>query len=177
MQNTLPIWARVPKHRQEVVATEKGWVVKETGELLRSVTNLPARLEQLKEDVDVSLQASTGEPVKVSEEDLNDIENELGQEEDSGDQGSEDDESESEQIETQDDGSGEHQDPEDNENEPDEQDSTDPLTVESFLESKSEDELKELYQETFGKKPHHMKKADSLREELAEEITVESLTE
>ena len=43
----LPHWAIKPKHKLEVIATEKGWVVKETNELLASIKDLKSRLEQL----------------------------------------------------------------------------------------------------------------------------------
>lgn len=43
----LPFWAKVPRHKKPVVATEKGWVVEDTGEVLVSVKNLPARLLEL----------------------------------------------------------------------------------------------------------------------------------
>lgn len=42
----LPLWAKKPKHTKEVIATEKGWVVKETGEILVSIKNLDQRLKQ-----------------------------------------------------------------------------------------------------------------------------------
>lgn len=42
----LPIWARKPNHAKEVIATVKGWVVKETGEILVSIKNLDQRLKQ-----------------------------------------------------------------------------------------------------------------------------------
>lgn len=47
----LPQWARKPKHRKEVVATPRGWMVKETGEYLKLVTNLVERLEKLEADL------------------------------------------------------------------------------------------------------------------------------
>jgi uncharacterized membrane protein len=43
----LPVWARKPSHKKEVVATDRGWVVKETGEILRRVSDLPTKLRQL----------------------------------------------------------------------------------------------------------------------------------
>lgn len=43
----LPSWAKKPKHKKEVVATQKGWVVKETGEVLTSHKNLDEKLDKL----------------------------------------------------------------------------------------------------------------------------------
>lgn len=43
----LPIWARKPKHKKEVVATKRGWEVKETGELLVSNRRLDEKLKAL----------------------------------------------------------------------------------------------------------------------------------
>lgn len=44
---SLPNWAKKPKHKKEVVATEKGWVIKETGEVLSSIRGLDTRLKSL----------------------------------------------------------------------------------------------------------------------------------
>jgi hypothetical protein len=46
MSERIPSWLRKPTHKKEVVATEKGWVVKETGELLVSVRNLSTKLAE-----------------------------------------------------------------------------------------------------------------------------------
>lgn len=43
----LPVWARKPNHKKTVVATDRGWVVDETGEVLRLVSDLPAKLKEL----------------------------------------------------------------------------------------------------------------------------------
>lgn len=43
----LPNWAKKPKHKKEVIATKKGWVVKETGEVLSSIRGLDTRLKSL----------------------------------------------------------------------------------------------------------------------------------
>ena len=43
----LPTWARKPDHKKTVIATERGWTVKETGEVLRLVSDLPSKLKQL----------------------------------------------------------------------------------------------------------------------------------
>lgn len=43
----LPNWAKKPKHKKEVIATERGWVVKETGEVLSSIRGLDTRLKSL----------------------------------------------------------------------------------------------------------------------------------
>jgi hypothetical protein len=45
----LPQWARKPSHKQTVIATSKGWVVKETGEVLKLVRDLDERLKNLEE--------------------------------------------------------------------------------------------------------------------------------
>lgn len=45
----LPNWAVKPHHRQTVVATNKGWVVQDTGEILKRVNDLPRKLEMLKQ--------------------------------------------------------------------------------------------------------------------------------
>lgn len=43
----LPMWARKPRHKEEVVATSRGWMVKRTGEYLRMVRNLDQKLRLL----------------------------------------------------------------------------------------------------------------------------------
>lgn len=47
-----------PSHKKEVIATEQGWVVKETGELLVSVKKLKSILDA---------QTSTKQDVKVAD--------------------------------------------------------------------------------------------------------------
>jgi len=46
----LPVWARKPAHKKTVIATDLGWAVEETGELLRRVSDLPNKLKQLVEE-------------------------------------------------------------------------------------------------------------------------------
>jgi len=48
----LPIWARKPVHAKEVVVTPRGWMVKDTGEMLKLVRNLDTRLRDLKVEID-----------------------------------------------------------------------------------------------------------------------------
>ena len=43
----IPFWARKPEHKSEVIATPRGWVVEETGEMLKVVKDLTAKLEKL----------------------------------------------------------------------------------------------------------------------------------
>lgn len=47
----LPVWARKPNHKQKVIATERGWLVEETGEILRRVNDLPTKLKELFSEV------------------------------------------------------------------------------------------------------------------------------
>lgn len=55
---SLPQWAKKPKHKKEVVATPRGWMVKDTGEMLKLVKNLDERLEDLKQQsLDESLES------------------------------------------------------------------------------------------------------------------------
>lgn len=49
----IPGWAKAPNHKEKVVATEKGWVVESTGEVLRRVNDLPTKLKNLREEVSV----------------------------------------------------------------------------------------------------------------------------
>lgn len=51
MKMNLPTWARKPKHKKEVIATPRGWMVKETGEYLKLVKNLTERLKSVKDEV------------------------------------------------------------------------------------------------------------------------------
>ena len=50
---SIPSWAKKPKVKdgQEVVATDKGWVMKATGEMLKRANNLRVRLFMLKQEV------------------------------------------------------------------------------------------------------------------------------
>lgn len=52
----LPHWARKPYSKKDVVATPRGWMVKETGEYLKLVKNLDERLKELKVELDESLE-------------------------------------------------------------------------------------------------------------------------
>ena len=45
-ENKIPAWLRKPKHKKEVVASEKGWIVKDTGELLVRVPGLSKKLAE-----------------------------------------------------------------------------------------------------------------------------------
>ena len=45
--STLPQWARKPNHKKEVIATNLGWTVESTGEVLKRVYNLTDKLEEL----------------------------------------------------------------------------------------------------------------------------------
>lgn len=47
----LPLWAKKPKHKKAVVATSRGWEVASTGELLKSVKNLDAKLSVFLKEV------------------------------------------------------------------------------------------------------------------------------
>jgi hypothetical protein len=46
LERKLPNWLRKPTHKKEVIATSKGWIVKDTGEILVSVKNLDKRIEE-----------------------------------------------------------------------------------------------------------------------------------
>ncbi len=67
-QATLPHWARKPNHKKEVIATPLGWMVKETGEYLKLVKNLDVRLQQLKADLQKSIDSIDTIETKVTEE-------------------------------------------------------------------------------------------------------------
>jgi len=58
----LPLWARKPNHKKEVIATSRGWMVKSTGEYLKLVKDLDARLKELKDEVE-EVVLSVAEPV------------------------------------------------------------------------------------------------------------------
>lgn len=66
----LPLWARKPKHKKTVVATQRGWEVESTGEILKRVPRLADRLlvllQEMKEVGEVSI--LTKEPVIEVEE-------------------------------------------------------------------------------------------------------------
>lgn len=79
----LPVWARKPDHKKEVVATSRGWMVKETGEMLKLVKDLDQRLKDLHQESLESLESveevvsevTTTEPEQsVSDEDVSDSE-------------------------------------------------------------------------------------------------------
>lgn len=53
----LPMWARKPNHSKTVIATPRGWMVKETREYLKLVKNLDERLKSLQSELDVSLKS------------------------------------------------------------------------------------------------------------------------
>lgn len=98
MSLQLPAWARKPKHKKKVIATDRGWVVEETGELLSSQANLCQRLKQLHEELgsvveEVSTTQTTPEPAstKDSLESLSDAPNDLvvNEEESTEEEGSE----------------------------------------------------------------------------------------
>lgn len=44
MSLSTPVWLRKPQHKDKVIATERGWVVESTGEVLVRVRNLPTLL-------------------------------------------------------------------------------------------------------------------------------------
>jgi DNA helicase IV len=68
----LPVWARKPNSKKELVATEKGWTVKETGEVIRSCKNLDKRLLELKEEiVEITTENLQTEPLSDSTEQVN----------------------------------------------------------------------------------------------------------
>lgn len=68
----LPVWARKPNHKKEVVATSRGWMVKETGEMLKLVKNLDERLKELHEESVESLSSiEEVEPEPTVEEEEN----------------------------------------------------------------------------------------------------------
>lgn len=47
MSQRLPSWAVVPKHKKTVVASSKGWIVEDTGEILVRVRDLDQKLSEL----------------------------------------------------------------------------------------------------------------------------------
>lgn len=67
----LPRWARKPSHKKEVVATSRGWEVKETGELLVSSRGLDARIKELQEEAKVAVEqisAKKEKPIEPTKE-------------------------------------------------------------------------------------------------------------
>lgn len=74
----LPIWAKKPKSKKTVIATPKGWVVKDTGEVLVSNKGLDEKLKALykeiesvssdKADIVVEEDVAVVEQAKVEEE-------------------------------------------------------------------------------------------------------------
>lgn len=62
----LPVWARKPDHKKEVVATSRGWMVKETGEMLKLVKNLDERLKDLHQESLESLNSIDKTEVEVT---------------------------------------------------------------------------------------------------------------
>jgi len=62
--SVLPIWAKQPKHKKTVVATNKGWEVEETGELLASHKGLDQKLSELYQEIAA---LSVHDPVPVPE--------------------------------------------------------------------------------------------------------------
>jgi len=48
--SVLPQWARKPNHKKTVVATNRGWVVQETGEMLKLVVDLDQKLAKLEQE-------------------------------------------------------------------------------------------------------------------------------
>lgn len=99
MSLQLPAWARKPKHKKKVIATDRGWVVEETGELLSSQANLCERLKQLHEELgavveEVSTTQSTPEPASTEDslESLSDAPNDLVTTEEPTEEGSESEE-------------------------------------------------------------------------------------
>jgi hypothetical protein len=62
----IPMWARKPNHKKKVIATNRGWEVESTEEVLKCVRNLADKLAELAGDVDLSKIVSneqTDEPI------------------------------------------------------------------------------------------------------------------
>lgn len=58
-----PMWARKPQSRDNVIATNQGWVNEKTGEVLVSVRDLPSRLAEYFGVADVvTIQAAASVP-------------------------------------------------------------------------------------------------------------------
>ncbi|MDX1532658.1 MAG: hypothetical protein R3230_00470 [Nitrosopumilaceae archaeon] len=64
--SNLPRWVRKPKHKENVVATERGWEVEKTNELLISHRNLASKLKEFFSDAE----ALKNEVELVSEPDI-----------------------------------------------------------------------------------------------------------
>lgn len=68
-----PFWARKPKHKKEVIASDNGWMVKETSEILKSVKGLKEKLsktaqtEPLSHAKETDVQTLTSELEDVTE--------------------------------------------------------------------------------------------------------------
>lgn len=68
-----PFWTRKPKHKKEVIASDNGWIVKETGEILKSVKGLKEKLtktaqtEPLSDVKETDVQTLTPELEDVAE--------------------------------------------------------------------------------------------------------------
>jgi hypothetical protein len=61
----LPNWAIKPKHTKELIATNKGWEVKETGELLVRVRGLDVLLKQLEKQTDFVVEVEEDSTMEV----------------------------------------------------------------------------------------------------------------
>ena len=81
----LPLWARKPNHSKKVIATDRGWVVEQTGEVLKSIKGLDKRLtdlygpETVEDSTDKAEQTTAVEDKdseKAFEEELNKLEDE-----------------------------------------------------------------------------------------------------
>lgn len=48
----LPKWAKKPKHKDNVIATSRGWVVEKTGEVLSSHRGLDEKLKELHKEIE-----------------------------------------------------------------------------------------------------------------------------
>lgn len=86
----LPRWATPPRHSKEVIATERGWMVKATGEILVSMPRLLTKLTDAGYSVVTEETEDTSEQeVVVVDETVNDdsTEIEVEQTEDQTDEG------------------------------------------------------------------------------------------
>lgn len=70
--SVLPIWAKKPKHRKEVIATDKGWVVKQTGEVLSSYKGLDQKLKELHKEIETIVD-DVPESVEPKSEPVDDV--------------------------------------------------------------------------------------------------------
>ena len=68
--NKQPNWSVKPKHRKEVIATDMGWIVKDTGEILLRINGLVKKLEDynkvqnIKDNVEVEVEVEKEVEVK-----------------------------------------------------------------------------------------------------------------